>query len=178
MQADFAMNRLRIKDTTINVYVPPNYVAYLKYYLSCVNSVLNYADLAPYIDYHSYLYLPQNEINNIIQFANLFNPITMGSYKVFIQDDSLPMGNQFFEITDETYGIHINEDILIGGKIAKISKIMVYRSDWVTKNYYIPLKALTTPLLPFNPIMYTMGNNYYNTNNLDNGEELCCCNIF
>ena len=181
MQANYAMNRLRIKDTTITVNVPPNFVAQLKYYLYCVNSVLNYGDLSPYTDYNYYLYLSQEEIDNIIFYAKLFNPTKMESIKVFKQDDSLPMTNQFFEITDETYGLHINEDILIEGKIAKILKIMVYRSDWVIKNYYIPLSRLTTPSPPsllIPPLNYLYTNNYYNANNLDNDEELCCCNIF
>ena len=58
---------------------------------------------------------------------------------------------------------------------------MVYRSDWVIKNYYIPLSRLTTPSPPsllIPPLNYLYTNNYYNANNLDNDEELCCCNIF
>ena len=40
--------------------------------------------------------------------------IKMISCKAFIQDDSLGDQNKFFQITDETYGIHANEEFVIG----------------------------------------------------------------
>lgn len=41
----------------------------------------------------------------------------------------ISMSNRFFEITDEVYDIHANEEFVIGGKVVKISKLMTYKSD-------------------------------------------------
>ena len=177
MQADLTMNKFRVRETTINVTVPPNDIAKLMYYLSCVYEVLFLQDLIPYINYQYYYNLLNEQIYNVINYAKLFNPTKMASIKAFVLDDNVyGMKNRFYEITDETYGIHANEEFVIGGKIVKIAKIMVYRREWVFESYYLPLQRITNPV-PLSPFpMYPYNNNNYN-NNEDN-ELICCCTIF
>ena len=178
MQVDLTMNKFRVRDTTINVTVPPNDIAKLMYYLSCVYEVLFLQDLIPYINYQYYYNLLNEQIYNVINYAKLFNPTKMASIKAFILDDNVyGIKNRFYEITDETYGIHANEEFVIGGKIVKIAKIMVYRTEWVIENYYLPLQRITNPV-PLAPFpMYPYNNNYNNNYNADD-ELICCCTIF
>ena len=178
MEANLTLNRFRIRDTSVNVNIPPNDLAKLMYYLSCVNSVIRVADLSPYINYNVY-YLMLGQINTIINLAKIYSPDKMISCKAFIQDDSLGDQNKFFQITDETYGVHANEEFFIGGKTVRISQIMVYRNDWILKNYYLPLRRLTMPPPIFLPALSSPY--IYNNNNFPgtyNDDELCCCAIF
>jgi len=52
--------------------------------------------------------------------------------------------------------IHAYEEIVIGGISTKVLQIMLFTSQWVSKNYYYPLNRLTQrisypPILPPNP---------------------------
>ena len=175
MQANLTLNKFRIRDTTVNVIIPPNDLARLMYYLNCVNSVLNFPNLTPYTDYHNY-YLYNHEINNIIYYAKLFNPNQMTSIRAFVLDENISISNRFFEITDEVYCIHANEKFVIGGSVVKISKVMVYKSDWAAFFYFLPLQRLTNPAL-----IYSQNyNNFSNYNNYNSAVDdcLCSCNIF
>ena len=181
MEANCHLNKFSIKDKSKTVQVPPNDLAQLMYYLHCVYDVLKISDLIPYINYQNYNNLSNREKNDVIYYANLFSPTKMTAIKAFIQEDNVNFSNKFFEITDETYGIHANEDFVIGGKVAKISKVMVYCSNWVMKNYYFPLKRLTSPPpLPaplFSPPPYI----YYSNRNPNYPIDdtcLCSCEIF
>ena len=59
--------------------------------------------------------------------------------KIFVPDESLDMNNRFIEITGESMSIHANDEIVIGGIVTKISKIMLFKSSWLFNNYYYPL---------------------------------------
>ena len=54
MEANLAMNKFRIRDTSETVQVPSNDLAKLMYYLHCVYDVLKLEDLTPYMDYQYY----------------------------------------------------------------------------------------------------------------------------
>ena len=61
-----------------------------------------------------------------------------------LQIDPLPNGldNQFYEITNERIGIHINNQILLGGRTVRVMKFMVCNPAWLMRNYYRPWKNL------------------------------------
>ena len=181
MEANLAMNKFRIRDTSETVQVPSNDLAKLMYYLHCVYDVLKLEDLTPYMDYQYYNNLSDEKKSDIIYYSKLFNPNKMLLIKAFIQDDNIENNNIFLEITDETYGIHANEEFVIEGKVVRISKLMVYKSIWAINNYYFPLQRLTNPpSIPqptrfFAPPPYI----YYTNNNKNSVDDcLCSCSIF
>ena len=114
--------------------------------------------------------------------------------KVFVLEEDLDCNNRFIEITDEAMNIHANEEIVIGGIVTKVLKMMLFKSEWINNFYFNPLKRLIQriysppPILPINPPnnVYpdndSSYNNYsYNHNynfNSTEDEELCCCTIF
>ena len=171
MFANLTMNRLNIKDNSVTVRVPPNDLARLMYYLSCVYDVFKCEELEPYIDYKNYFLL--YDIDDVIKFARIFNPYVMSKCKLFIHDDDLDSPNKFYKITDETYGIHFNEEILISGRVAKVSTIMFFNSDWFCRYYLNPLDRLTSPPLDTIP-----GNIYTRNNDYTCDDALCSCIIF
>ena len=196
MQANVGYNRLRIKDDSTKAFVPNNDIARLMYYLQSVFSVLKCNSYSEYTNYNNYDNLSNSDIMELIRLVKIFSPQILIGAKVFVLEEDLDCDNRFFEITDETMNIHANEEIIIGGIVTKVLKIMLFRSTWINNNYFNPLKRLTQrmyyPILPPPPPIlpppvlspnpppvygppYNFNN--YNFNSTDD-EELCCCTIF
>ena len=51
--------------------------------------------------------------------------------------------NDFLKITDERIGVHVNEEIMIGGRTVKVLHIMVCKNEWLNKYYNIPISEIT-----------------------------------
>ena len=143
MCASLGFNKIRIKDDSVKTSVPDNDIARLMYYLKCVSSVLNYKGLSQYTNYNKYYNLSSKEKNEVIQLANIFNPVILMKAKVFILKEDLDTGNRFFKITDESMNFHAIEQIVIGGITTKVLSIMLFKFNWLNNNYFLPLKRLT-----------------------------------
>ena len=143
MCASLGFNKIRIKDETTKASVPDNDIARLMYYLECVSSVLKYKGLSQYTNYNKYYNLSSKEKNEVIQLANIFNPVILMKAKVFILKEDLDTGNRFFKITDESMNFHAIRQIVIGGITTKVLNIMLFKFNWLNKNYFLPLKRLT-----------------------------------
>ena len=140
MQANVGYNRLRIKDTSTRALVPNNDIARLMYYLKCVFTVLKCNNFSKFTDYNNYDYLSNSDIIELIRLVKLFDPKIMIGAKVFALEEDLDCNNRFIEITDEAMNIHVNEEIVIGGIITKVSKKLLLKSEWLIFYYFNPLK--------------------------------------
>ena len=140
---DYVYNDVQVKAIGKKVTVPNNDIARLMYYLKCVSSVLNYKGLSQYTNYNKYYDLSSKEKNEVIQLANIFNPLILMRAKVFILKEDLDMGNRFFKITDESMNFHAIEQIVIGGITTKVLSIMVFKFNWLNNYYFLPIKRLT-----------------------------------
>ena len=77
--------------------------------------------------------------------AKEYSPDKFLSHKIFIINQDLPnnsLENEFYEITDETIGIHADKEIAIGGRISKVNKIMVCNNNWLSVYYYSPISVV------------------------------------
>ena len=145
---DYLYNDLQVKRIGEKTTVPNNDVARLMYYLSCVDTVINYNEIDNLTDYNSYYLLTDDEIEILIKTVLILNPKFFVDAGIFILDSYLvpdDMMNEFYEITDNRIGFHINEEIILGGKVVKVLKIMACRNTWLDKNYFNPLKNLLSP---------------------------------
>ena len=121
------------------------------YYLDCVLTVIEYERNSILTDYKNYYLLTSEERQAVITLALLFNPkIFIDSGIFIVNPDLLPddLGNKFFEITDETYGVHVNQQVMIGGKSVRVLNFMVCDSSWIFRNYINPLDAITKEAVP------------------------------
>ena len=143
MCASLGFNKIRIKEDSVRASVPDNDIARLMYYLKCVSSVLKNNGLSQYTNYNKYYNLSSKEKNEVIQLANIFNPVILMKAKVFIPKEDLDTGNRFFKITDESMNFHAIRQIVIGGITTKVLNIMLFKFNWLNKNYFLPLKRLT-----------------------------------
>ena len=121
------------------------------YYLDCVLTVIEYEGNSILTDYKNYYLLTAEERKAVIDLAVLFNPEIFIKAGIFIVDPNLlidDLSNKFYKITDETTGIHVNEQVMIGGKTVRVLNVMACDSSWVYRNYINPLKAITREMAP------------------------------
>ena len=149
MNIDLAEKKVTVKDITTEVIVPGNPKAKLMYYLECISVVLNTDKLNRYTNYSQYYIIPDSEISTIVELAKIFNPEEMLKLGIFILKDYIDLGNKFLEITDETMGIHANQEFVIGGIVVRVLKIMLCTKDWIQTYYYEPIVNIFKPNIYF-----------------------------
>ena len=82
--------------------------------------------------------------------------------------------NRFYEIIDEKFGVHINEDIVIGGKTTKVLKIMVCKKIWLVNYYLNPLENLNHRITNERTSYSNNYSNNHSYNYSENNRRACC----
>ena len=134
---DYGEDNISIIPIGERTTVPNDDLARLMYYLSCVDTVINYQGIDKLSDFRNYKRLTVDDASVLFKLVLLFNPEIFLNAKIFIlQIDPLPNGadNQFYEITNERIGIHINNQIVIGGRTVRVMKFMVCNPAWLIRN--------------------------------------------
>ena len=150
MSATLGVNKVRVEAYGTTTTVPNDNIAKLMYYLHCVLTVIEYdGNNNKLTDYQHYYNLNNEEKKAVIQLAILFNPKLFIDASIFIvNQDLLPdsSSNQFYKITDERIGVHVNQQIMIGGRTVKVLNIMACNLSWLNRNYFTPLKNITNEI--------------------------------
>ena len=149
MSATLGINKIKVEAYGVRTTVPNDNIAKLMYYLDCVLIVIDYDRKGKLTDYSHYYNLNNEERKAVIELAILFNPKIFIDAKIFIVDPSLlpdSVGNKFYKITDETIGVHVNQQLMIGGRAVKVLNIMACDSNWLNRNYITPLERINNEL--------------------------------
>ena len=152
MNIGLASKRFTVKDVTRQVFIPGNPKAKLMYYLNCISGVLNTNKLNRYTNYSQYYYIPDSEIPDIVALATIFNLEIMIKSGIFMIDEYIDLGNRFLEITGETIGIHANQEMVIGGIVVRVLKIMLCTKTWLKNYYFEPIVDILNPVPPPVPV--------------------------
>jgi len=142
--ATVGMNKLKVEAYGKLTTVPNDIIAKLMYYLSCVSSVIEYKDNT-LTDYKNYNNLTDEQLITVLALAKVLDPQLFIKAHIFIVDQKLlpgSSGNQFYKITDETIGFHVNQRIMIGGRTVKVLKVMACNELWLANNYYHPINTI------------------------------------
>ena len=164
MSATFGFNDLKVRATGYTVQVPNNDIARLMYYLSCVNTVISYDEINKFSDYRNYNSLNLEEKEILLKLVELLKPEIFIKAGIFIKEDKLipnNYNNEFYKITDQRIGIHISQEIMIGGKFIRVLKIMACNDTWLNKYYYEPIKSIyemKTFMLIFSKALISLSN--------------------
>ncbi len=145
MSATLDYNSLKVESFGKTAYVSSNDYAKLMYYLSCVFTVIQYNEDSKFTDYENYFLLTTDEKNALVTLCLLLSPKIFLDAHIFIYEPNLvPSGysNEFYRITDERIGVHVNQEIFIAGKAVRVLKIMACNSNWLEKNYFKPLENI------------------------------------
>ena len=169
----FYMNYLsmEVKPIDRTVTVPDNRLAKLMYYLACVFKVIQYDENPRLTDFQNYYLLSNEEEQTVLGLVALFNPKIMSDLSLFIVSrDLVPYGssNEFYQITDDRIGVHVNSEVVIGGRVVKVLKIMACTEDWIYRNYINPAQSYTKPQLTS-----SSNYNYSNYNTTNNNNNSC-----
>ena len=148
MSATLGMKNITVRAFGTSTTVPNNAIAKLMYYLDCVAAVIDYEDRT-LTDYQNYDELSGEQLLAVYQFAKLLNPSIFINAGIFIVDQKLLFDkiNQFYEINDETICAHVNSEIMIGGKVVKVLKLMACNDTWLSNNYYKPINEIDRLIL-------------------------------
>ena len=143
MSATLGMKNVKVRAFGTSTTIPNNVIAKLMYYLDCVAAVIDYDDRT-LTDYQNYDELSGEELVAVYAVAKILNPSLFINSGIFIVDQNLLIdeNNQFYEITDETIGIHVNREIMIGGKTVKVLKLMACNNTWLSEYYYKPIDVI------------------------------------
>ena len=79
----------------------------------------------------------------------LFNPKIFINASIFIvNEDLLPnnTANEFYKVTDERIGVHVNQQVMIGGRAVKVLNNMAWNSSWLNRNYLTPLERINNEI--------------------------------
>ena len=139
-------NSLRMEGYGNNTTIPRNDLARLMYYLNCISAVIQYDEQNKLIDYQRYYDLNKEEENAVYALAIVLNPkIFIDAKVVVINPNLVPEGynNEFYRITDDRVGFHVNEEIVIGERVVRVLKIMACNVSWLNTYYYEPLERLS-----------------------------------
>ena len=165
---------MEVKPIDRTVTVPDNRLAKLMYYLACVFKVIQYDENPRLTDFQNYYLLSNEEEQTVLGLVALFNPKVMVDLSLFIVSSNLvPNGkpNEFYQITDDKIKVHVNSEVVIGGRVIKVLKIMACTETWIDRYYIQPADSYTKPQL-------TTGSNYeynsYQSNNRNNNQNQRC----
>ena len=143
MSATLAMKNIKIRAFGSTTTVPKNAIAKMMYYLHCVSVVIDYQDLN-LTNYKNYDEIKAAKLLEIYVMAKLLNPALFIEKGIFIVDKKLIIDadNQFYEITNETIGLHASKEIVIEGKTVKVVKLMACNDDWLSRHYFKPINEI------------------------------------
>ena len=168
MSATFKYQSLDIKSIGKTVTIPNNDIARLMYYLSCVDTVIRHDDTDKFSDYEHYYRLTKADEDILLGLIVIFNPKIFINAGIFIVDQKLiPYGfdNEFYQITDQKIGIHVNQEVIIGGKSVKVLKIMACNTAWLNRYYINPIENITNSRKNRYLPETTYSSNNYSSNN-------------
>ena len=173
MSAFFNEDRIRVEAIGRTVTIPNNDIARLMYYLSCVDTVISYDELDLLSDYENYDLLNAEQKELLLKLVEILHREIFIKAGIFIIDENLiPDGfnNEFYQITDQRIGIHINQEIMIGGRYVTVLKIMACNVTWLNKYYYTPIKNIYNmkDFIYYFSKLVASSNNYSNNYNKSN----------
>ena len=141
MAAIMEREQLLIKPTGNTVIVPDSPVAKLMYYFHCVCSCVADSDdpsikrlRAFQTNYNS---LSSEEVSTLLVLCLALSPDKLINSVFFLNKDI----NQFFEVSAVSTKLLVSESLLIGGQRKRVQKIMMFKKEWLERNYIQPLKS-------------------------------------
>ena len=133
------------------VSVPDADIAKVMYYLDCVCTVIDYDDnnIRRYRNYSNWANMSDEEDKLIFILAATLSPDELED-KVFFENAALcpTSANQFYEIGQIKNQLLVVQSIVIGGRQRQVKKIMAYKSGWMQRNYYQPMRQLAYRFSP------------------------------
>jgi hypothetical protein len=116
------------------------------YYLSCVEAVTHLAIPAKLTQYTRWDDLSPDDIFLLHALATRFSPFELESARIFVNDRDREFcktsGNWFVDTAvGQIAGIDPNR-VTVAGRRVQVSKLMFVTQDWLSTNYWWPIREL------------------------------------
>ena len=115
--------------------------------LSCVENTLELKDGDGdiYSRYDLHFLMSNEQKRRLLVLCLLFSPDTLDD-KCFFQSENIDSSNEFYELGQVQTSLAAVSNILIGGVNRKVRRIMIYKRNWMLRNYLMPLLQLKNEL--------------------------------
>lgn len=142
--ATIATKETTFRKTGTIIRVPPYDVCRLSYYLRSVTLSCGIDIIADdLVDFQNAHKLSQTRADSIFKLAfKDFKVDEVLGKTIFHDEDGDLCGtsnNEFLEVSNVTNVLSVQNEILIGGQVTKVAKIMVFKKAWLENNYFGPL---------------------------------------
>ena len=135
----------QVKRTSTPATVPTDPTSRLRYFISCMVAVVpalnENGKLSEIIDYGKPLYLNNDGTKALIHLCRTLFAALNGKC-ILNAPELCNRGNQFYEITQINNIVALSEEVIIGGKVQNVAKIMTYKQDWIERNLFDPIRTL------------------------------------
>ena len=128
-------DRVGVEITGSRTSVPSDPTSRLQYYLSCIVSLLPGLDIPSRLyDYQSAV-LNSNEQDVLLQITDALSPSHLDG-KIIFENNDLECGNEFVKLSLNRTSITAVRSIVIAGKQERVTEIMMYTRNWMSRNYH------------------------------------------
>ena len=131
------------------------------YYLSCVVDLTDLDNEGSELtDFPNYFRLNTDQEQTLVAFCLLLNPLELlGQYLLVVEPEDPRLhgsSNKMYSIKSTITSFAATKTVLIGGRIRKVDKVMLFTRKWMDNNYLSPMKCFTQQPLRRNvpPITY------------------------
>ena len=144
MAAIMEREQLQIKPTGYNTTIPDSPIAKLMYYFDCVCCCVadsNDPSIKRLRAYKTnYNSLSSAEVSALLTLCLALSPDKLINSVFFLNKD-INGRNEFFEVSAVSTKLLVSESLLIGGQRKRVQKIMMFKKEWLERNYIQPLKS-------------------------------------
>ena len=145
MAAILSRTEVDMRQTGVIVSVTNDNRAKLMYYLKSICTVLAITDESTLIqrltDHQNYYKLTENEVDQLLLLCVLFHPDEMQGKCIFLSDELCgDSNNEFYSITAANQHLAVTENVIIGGKVRIVKRIMTYKMAWIERFYLEPMR--------------------------------------
>ncbi|CAF3451384.1 unnamed protein product [Rotaria socialis] len=145
------LNSFDVSCSSTQVQVPDNSIAKLMYYLDCLCTLVEYDESAlnRLRDFRNYDDLSEAEIRLLYVTCVTLDPDDFIGKILFEDQDGDLCGaslNRMFDIGNVRRSLVVADSIVLAGRTRQVTKVMVYRPEWLNKFYTRPIAQLTAIL--------------------------------
>ncbi len=160
-----------VTDYGVSTVIPDDDVARLMYYLNCVTLSVGLDILQDdLVQFKNYRQLSPARIAAVFKTAIELSPDELLGQLIFRDDKGeLVSGsstNAFISISAACNVVSLNRDIIVAGKVQKVSKVMFFKSSWLKFFYTDPIERIARAVLGTNHCSHCEGK-----------EGICTCTL-
>ena len=137
MAAVLGRTEIGLKNISTSVRIPDSPKARLMYYLNYICAVLDIDDedgIERIRQYNNYVDLTDAETDLLLLLCSVLSPDVLLDKCIFVKEDLTgESANAFYELSAARTTLAATDNIMVGGQIRRVKKIMFFRMKWIVQ---------------------------------------------